>query len=535
MRAAFWALLASVGLLLALPGSAAAHAGLDNSIPAASSVLAEGPETIVLDFDEPIESDLASIDLFDDTAQPIVVGDPIAVGGDGSIVSATVPDLDDGTYAVVWRVTSLDGHVIDGAFSFQIGTSSGDGAGLLDRVSGDAAGDATVGLLTDIARFVAFLGMVLLVGAGLFAALAPSRLGASPPSRRLVVIGAALTVAAALAAYGLYAAAAVGGSVTDVFSPEAWGNVAGTRTGQFLLVRLALSVLAVAVLATASRRASSWWQSLAVAVSIGLIMTYPAAGHPSAASPAALWQVLDGVHFGFVIVWLGGLLLFTLGGRAWLSDTEGEPVVRRFSAIATVAVPVIVVTGTLQAIELAGGLDAITETDWGRRLLVKVSIVAVLVALGGVSRWLLRVSGASSLRRTVAAEAVVGLLVLGVTAAMLDLPPVAAAKSQVFNTAIAEAGVLADVTVTPGRVGANEMHVVLTPPGGSLTPIAAASARVALPERDLPAAPVELSLIGSNHYTGVVTIPYPGEWRLDLVIEVTPGSTVLLRTTVPVP
>jgi copper transport protein len=369
----------------------------------------------------------------------------------------------------------------------------------------------------------------------MFAALAPSQLGASSASRRLVVTGAVLTVMAALAAYGLYAAAAVGGSLGDAFSADAWGKVASTRTGRFLLVRLVLSALSVAVLATARRRSSSWWQSAAVAVSIGLVMTFPAAGHPSAATPAALWQVLDGVHFGFVVVWLGGLVLFTLGGRAWFRDTEGEAVVRRFSTIATVAVPVIVVTGTLQAIELAGGLDAITETDWGRRLLVKVSIVAVLVALGGVSRWLLRASGAASLRRTVAAEAVVGLLVLGVTAAMLDLPPVAVAKSQVFNTAITEAGVLADVTVTPGRVGTNEVHVVLTPPGGSLTPIVAATARVALPERDIPAAPVELTLIGSNHYTGVITFPYTGQWRLDLVVEVTAGSTVLLRTTIPVP
>lgn len=532
----WWVMLvASVGLLAALPGTAGAHAGLDNSIPAASSVLAEGPETIVLDFDEPVESSLASIELFDETAEAITVGDPVAVGGDGSVVSAPVPDLDDGTYAVVWRITSLDGHVIDGAFSFQIGTSSGDGVGLVDRVSGQVAGDSTVGLLTDITRFMAFIGMVLLVGAGLFAAMAPTRLGSAPPSRRLVLIGALVTVLAALAAYGLYAAAAVGGTVSDVVSADAWGKVAGTRTGRFLLARLGLALLAVGVVATAARRASTWWQSAAVAVSIGLIMTFPATGHPSAATPAALWQLLDGLHFGFVVVWLGGLALFTLGGRAWLSDADGEPVVRRFSAAATVAVPVIVVTGTLQAIELAGGLDAITDTDWGRRLLVKVSIVAVLVALGAVSRWLLRASGAASLRRTIAAEAAVGLLVLGVTAAMLDLPPVAATRSQVFNTAITEAGVLADVTVTPGRVGTNEMHVVLTPPGGSLNPIASASARVALPERDLPAAPVVLSLIGSNHFTGTVTFPYPGQWQLDLVIEVTPGNTVLLRTVVPVP
>ena len=35
-----------------------------------------------------------------------------------------MPVLADGLYAVVWRVTSADGHVVDGAFSFQVGTAS---------------------------------------------------------------------------------------------------------------------------------------------------------------------------------------------------------------------------------------------------------------------------------------------------------------------------------------------------------------------------------------------------------------------------
>lgn len=531
--------LALVGVLAVSGGVAHAHAGLDNSIPAASSVLAEGPEAIVLDFDEPVESSLASVRLFDDAAEQVELGSTVAVGGDGSVVSTPVPDLDDGTYAVVWRVTSLDGHVIDGAFSFQIGTEGGDGGGLIDRVSGTSGADPALVRLADLARLLGFVGMTLLLGAGLFAALAPAKLAQVRATRRLIVIGAILSVVAAVGAFGLHAAQAVGGTLADALSPDAWGKVAATRTGQVLLARAGLAALACALLATSSRRSRPWWPVAGVAVSVGLVATFPAAGHPAAASPAALWQVVDGVHFAAVIVWLGGLALFTLGGRAWLRDAEAEPVVRRFSSFATVAVPVIVVTGSLQAVELAGGLDAlgesVTETDWGRRLLIKVSTVVVLVALGGVSRWLLRAAGVASLRRTVAAEAVIGLVVLGVTASMLALAPVASARSEVFSTAVTEAGVIADITVTPGRVGSNEVHVVLAPPGGSLTPISGATARVALPELDIPASPVELTAIGANHYTGVVTLPYPGDWRLDLVVEVTAGSTVLLRTTVPVP
>ena len=119
--------LAVVGLSLAVfalaPISvASAHASLENSIPAPNSVLEQSPPNIVLDFDEAIDAPLTSIELFDQTGVAVALGAPVSVG-DSSIVQASVPDLTDGTYAVVWRVSSSDGHVVSGALSFQIGTT----------------------------------------------------------------------------------------------------------------------------------------------------------------------------------------------------------------------------------------------------------------------------------------------------------------------------------------------------------------------------------------------------------------------------
>ncbi|MEX1106632.1 MAG: copper resistance protein CopC [Ilumatobacteraceae bacterium] len=528
----------SVALALVVPsGTASAHAGLENSIPAASSVLEESPTAITLDFDEPIEAGLTSIQLFDDQATLVETGDPTAAGDD--IVTASVPTLDDGLYAVVWRITSIDGHVIDGAFSFQVGSvAAGDGSSLLDEVSGDATVAPAVSRLADVARFAGFVGVVLLLGAGLVALMGPQSLTTSPATRVIVVGGWVMLVLASLASFGLLGATAVAGTLGDAFSPDVWGKVVHSRTGRMLLVRAALALVGGGLLLTIGSRATAWWRSVAMAVAVGLVFTFPASGHPASRSPQALWVLLDAVHLGSVVVWVGGLALFTLGGRAWLRDDEGAPVVRRFSAAAVWLVPIIVITGSLQTIELAGGLDgvrALTDTGWGRTLLVKLSVVSVLVALGAVSRWVLQTSGHTSLRRTVAAEAFIGVVVLGLTASLVSLSPEPAVASKVFTTTITEAGNLADITITPGRVGANEVHIVVTPAGNSLTPAAGATARMTLPSRDIPDTPVTLVADGPNHFTGNVTLAFSGDWTFELVLEPTPGSTVLLSTTVPIP
>lgn len=524
----------------ALPGRASAHAGLETSIPAASATLEEAPENIVLDFDEPIEAELSSIELFDSSAERVVIGEPKASSSDDSVVLASLPSLDDGVYAVVWRVASVDGHIVDGAFSFRIGTGGPIDAGdLLDEVSGGAGAAPSVGRAANLARLVGFAGLALAVGAGLFAVMAVPALADRRSTHVAVVGGWVALLVATLASFGLYGASAVAGSLADAFSPDVWRQIAGTRTGRLLLVRVALVVLlGVAVVLGVRRpivRTTTWWQALALASAIGIVLAIPSAGHSSTQSPRSLWVMVDGVHLGGVAVWLGGLLLFASGGAAWFDGPDGERVVRRFSTVATVAIPLIVLTGVAQTLRLGGGVDELTDTSWGRTLLVKLSVVTVLLAVAAVSRWLLHHAGVRPLRRTVLAEAGLGVVVLGLAASLVSLPPQPVDQGEIFNTSLAQAGVLVDVTLTPGRTGDNEVHLVITPAGGSLTPVTDATARMELPSRGIPESPVTLGPDGSNHYTGSITLPFSGDWTLDIVVEVTPGNTVLFTTTVPIP
>lgn len=529
------AVLVGVAFALVPTGRAAAHASLENSLPAPNSVLEEGPPVIVLDFDETVDARLASIVLYDQTGTEVRLGSPTRVGDD-SVVQATVPPLGDGTYAVVWRVASADGHVVNGAFSFQVGTAGGvDGGDLVDRVSGGASADPIVGRLFGVARFLALLGFVVLAGAGLFAVGAPGARGGAPATVALLRMAWVWLFAGTLASFGLYGARVVAGGLGDAVSPSVWGDIASTHTARMYLVRAALVVVLGVLLVLYPRRGEGWWRGAAVAATAGALVTFSASGHANALDDASVWIAVDGVHLAAVTLWIGGLVMLAFGGRAWLTEPDGERTVRRFSRTATVVVPVIVVTGVAQTLRLAGGLDDLTESNWGRTMVVKVTVVTVLVAMGAVGRWLLHHDGPASLRRTVLVEGVLGIAVVGLAAGLVALPPRPTTELVAFTTTLTEAGLIVDVTLTPARTGANEVHLVVTQPGGGLTPVTDVTARMALPSADIPNSPVSITRDGANHYTGTITLPRGGEWTLELIVEPQPGQTVLLKTSVPIP
>ncbi len=79
------------------------------------------------------------------------------------------------------------------------------------------------------------------------------------------------------------------------------------------------------------------------------------------------------------------------------------------------------------------------------------------------------------------------------------------------------------------------MHIIVTPPGGSLAPVDAVSARVSLIEEGIPLSPVTLVEEGPNHYSGVITFSRSGEWTFELVIDSTESESTLLSTMVQIP
>lgn len=535
--------LALLALMLAVlavtpAAPAAAHAALESSTPAANAVLTSSPPQIALDFDERVETGLTTISLFDGDGRAVDIGAP-QQGSDNTRVEATVPKLDDGLYAVVWHVVSADGHPVDGAFAFQIGTrATGDAEALLEQVR-TAGASARSSWVAGVARFASLAGFVLVAGAGWWALRRPARLFTQRRVRLAVAAGAGLFVAGALAAFLSFAAQAGDGSFATAWSPSAWGDVVGTTPGLMLLIRVvAAAVLAVVVARPARRAAAGGAGALmpiaAVAVAVAAL-SFPMSGHPNALTPRAVWILVDALHLLAVTAWLGGLVVLALCRADTLDEPEVHRLARTFSGVATAAIPLALVTGVAHAWRLSGGVAHLTDTTWGDLLLVKVAVVLVVLGLAAWARRRLRGGGAGAVRRTVRTELAAGLVILGLTAALAGEPPRLPVPSRPYDETLAGSGVIASVSISPGRVGANEMHVLLTPPGGSITPIAGLAVRVSLPSAGIPPSPGTVIPEGPNHFSGTVTFTEPGEWTVEFVVQVTDTQSALLKATVSIP
>ncbi|MEY3055123.1 MAG: hypothetical protein RL550_1646, partial [Actinomycetota bacterium] len=173
------------------------------------------------------------------------------------------------------------------------------------------------------------------------------------------------------------------------------------------------------------------------------------------------------------------------------------------------------------------------STDWGRGMIVKISLVIVIVALGGVARVVVR-QGAPGVRRLMIVEVVLALAVLGASAYVVGESPVVARTPAVFSTTLTQGSTIVGVTVTPGLVGNNEIHVVVTPPGGVLERIPSIEMRASSPDREGAPFSVAVSGAGPNHFVGRVAFLEEGDWFLEIVLQPDPASSFLLTTEVPI-
>lgn len=535
----------ALAALLGAASPASAHADLDSSEPAPSAVLETSPAEIFLDFSEPVSPADDAIELFDQKGDAVALGPVSRSADDQSIVTATVDDeLDDGLYVVAWRIVSADGHVAQGAFTFQVGVD----APTVD--TGDLLGDvlssrqAASGLSTALAVARSFVYLALAVALGGAIALGAGRVS----GRVWKWLMAAIVVATigTLAHYSLQAAYTTGGTWGSIFDPDRWSTVLDTRLGTALVIRLvllaSLAVLLVVVSpapddtsgespARRERLSTSWWRSSTALVGAGIVLTLSASGHPSASELAGVAVAVDAVHLAAVVTWFGVLVAVVI-------DRLPVDAVRWFSRLATIAVPIAVVTGGWQTWHLGGGLANLGESTWGRSLIVKGVLVVVLVSFGFVAREIVwgagREASTSALRRLMGIEIAVATAVFGLTANLVDHPPRAAATPVVFETSLAQGAILADVTVTPGRVGNNDIHVTIAPPGGSLERISSVTMRMTFPDSSLPPVDVVVSEDGPNHFVGRVALLSPGTWTLEILVQPDPSSSVRLSTDVPI-
>lgn len=394
--------------------------------------------------------------LTDDAGDALSVVEP--TGTSRTLVTKLPATLGPGFYLLSFRVISVDNHPIKASVAFNAtGPAKAADKHAAEHPTYAAAlappappADDSHDLVAALAganRWISYLGAILLVGVAAFAALCWPGGAADRRTRRLVAAGALLVPLGALFALPLQSALIAGTGLGGAFEDGRLGDVVDARYGETMLARIAFALALVATLVLWSRRPSRWALGLAAAGGVGLLVTYARAGHPAAGDHPWLTTALDAVHLSAVAVWLGGLLVLAV--RLLPDPTADCPaVLRRWSALATGAVAVLVATGTIQAGFKLRSFSALVDTDYGRWIVAKSLLLVGMLALANLGRARVRryataapprlAAGASlgakladpapppevrQLRRSVGAELVLAAAVLVATAFLAATSP----------------------------------------------------------------------------------------------------------------
>jgi len=140
------------------------------------------------------------------------------------------------------------------------------------------------------------------------------------------------------------------------------------------------------------------------------------------------------VHLIAAGAWVGGLLPFALLLRTIRSVPRADwgavaaVATRRFSILGIAAVGTILATGIANSWNLVGSWDALFGTDYGRLLVLKVVLFAVMIAIAAVNRMRLSPKLASGdtlrkLERNSLIEALLGLAILFIVGVLGILAP----------------------------------------------------------------------------------------------------------------
>lgn len=106
--------------LLAFPAAALAHAFLDHAVPAVGSTVHGPPAEVRLRFTQELEPAFSTVRVFDKSGAQVDRKDKQLDPKDATLLKVSLPRLVPGTYRVVWRVLSVDTHVSEGDFTFEV-------------------------------------------------------------------------------------------------------------------------------------------------------------------------------------------------------------------------------------------------------------------------------------------------------------------------------------------------------------------------------------------------------------------------------
>jgi copper transport protein len=464
LRARTALVLCAATAALALPAAAWAHAALLRTTPSASGVVNSPPPVVLLTYSEAVEPRFAIVSVTDAAGTQETAGSPRRSAADPDTLVVPLRRVPQGWYLVYWRVISVDGHPVRGAFTFAVGPNPGPAPQFsIPSISETAATPKLIA-----ARTVAFLAVMAAIGLFLLRIAIARPLVRRVPGTRLraITIAFAVTAVVGLVSIPVYVVMATAqfalrssfdlGAIVPLLRVSAFG-----RGYLDLELAFALFVLAAALAAWIDRPereqrsvAELLTVTGALAAASATLLVPGTSGHAGQTSPRGAAITFDWLHLVAGSVWVGGLIGLVVLWRALpvARRVAGLAVcVPRFSNAAFVSVLALIGSGIGASLLHFPTLSSLWQTSYGKTLLVKIGLLGTAMLLAGVN--LLRTRPRLAAYR-----------------ARPDLGPGAAALLRRLITG--------EVALVAGAVAAAAVLSSLPPPAKALAKAGGASARV---------------------------------------------------------
>jgi copper transport protein len=536
--------------LLVGTGSASAHATLISTEPGQGAVIATLPALVSLTFDEPVVVASSGVRVFGPDGGEIDTGHAKHLDRSSTVGAAlNTRRAQPGTYTVSWRVISADSHPVAGAFTFSVGHPS------TGRAPPAAPNSSTaIRVSYAITRAAAFACYALLVGSVGFVLLCWPGAITRQGIRNVMLGGWAGLLATTMAALLLQGPYANGVGFDRLLDAAIISETVVSRLGTALTARLLLLALAggclvllCAWLGQLTRRGRTCCVVLGVALALALAGTWAGADHAAVGLQPKLALPIDITHLLAMGTWLGGLVTLAVLLRTADDPSIDARAVERFSSIAVGSIVVLIGTGSYQSWRQLGSWGAFGSTEYGRLLLVKLAVFALILSTATVShRWVTRRrraligvgaaalsvspgAEAAVLRRSVLGEVVLGAIVLSLTAILVNTEPTRTAtaaapgpahQSVSYDTRGPGGRGQLRVVFDPAATGPNTTSITVEDSAGNRRDVAELGAELTLTSRELGpfAVPLQHPELGRYEASGV-QLPYPGDWQLRITVR----------------
>lgn len=273
-------------------------------------------------------------------------------------------------------------------------------------------------------RLISLVGIVLALGGAMAEGWLPS---ARPQVYRLrdaVVLGCSLLVLGAFVQAGHVLWSLSGGdprAARAMLAPLVEG-----ATGRTLEARMAVAL--ILGIRAFSRRPLGAAESTLYGILLAACLAWDSHASDLTGQLKLGGLTVDTAHVLLASSWLGALLVIV-----WLNQTlpDATGLIRQFSRLASVVMPAAVVCGLANVLLHlpAGGISKLAAFDWGRLAILKaILVLGILVLAYGLRRRTRELEAdcqslPGAMRRRIAVEAAIGVVVLGVTGLLSQSDP----------------------------------------------------------------------------------------------------------------